>query len=109
MLPSSPVSCLVLHLWVQTLKHYPDKANVEYWYLLARAHMVRQNYKPVYECLREALYIQSKCPSFWISFGILYWKVNQYRDSLDALNRSIRLNPFHYEAWFNLGVLVSYE
>jgi len=91
------------------LKHYPDKHNAEYWYLLARAHMVRQNYKAVHECLQETVYIQPRCPSFWISCGILFWRINQYRDSLDTFARSIRLHPYHYEAWYNLGVLVGYE
>ena len=91
------------------LKHCPDKHNAEYWYLLARAHMLLQNYENVYTCLQQTVWIQPKCPSFWISISILYFTINQYRDSLDALSRSIRLNPYDYEAWYNLGVLVSYE
>jgi tetratricopeptide (TPR) repeat protein len=71
--------------------------------------MLRQDYEAAHECLQETVYIEPKCPSFWISISILFFTIKQYRDSLDALATSLRLNPFHYEAWYNLGVLVSYE
>jgi tetratricopeptide (TPR) repeat protein len=85
-----------------------DSSNAEYWYLLGRAHMLLENYKKSHECFQATVYIQLGSPSFWISIGVLFFKTNQYRDSLDVFARAIRLNEYVYEAWYNLGVLVSY-
>ncbi|RKP21502.1 hypothetical protein ROZALSC1DRAFT_27086, partial [Rozella allomycis CSF55] len=44
-------------------------------------------------------------PAYWCSIGILYHKIGQFRDSLDAYSRAIHISPFIFEVWFNLGVL----
>lgn len=67
-----------------------------------------QNYQRAYEALQAAIYLEPRCPSFWISTANLYFLVNQYRDSLDALTRAVKLHPFLYEPWYNIGVLVCY-
>ncbi|KAE8449874.1 hypothetical protein EG329_007351 [Mollisiaceae sp. DMI_Dod_QoI] len=37
--------------------------------------------------------------------GVLYYKINQREDNLNAFLLSIRLNPYLPELWYNLGVL----
>ncbi|XEU97683.1 hypothetical protein FSHL1_002969 [Fusarium sambucinum] len=82
-----------------------DKSNVEYIYLLGRAYMLVQDYKKALECFQKTTDIQPRCPSFWISIGILFFNTRQYEDSLEALARSVKLNSNIYETWYNLGVL----
>jgi len=58
------------------------------------------------EVYEKALWCDGKNPSCWISVGALYNEVGQWRDSLDALARSVELNSTAWEAWMNLGILV---
>jgi len=37
----------------------------------------------------------------------MFYQMYQYRDSLDAIACAIRLNFTIWEAWYNIGVLVS--
>ena len=60
-----------------------------------------------YNAYQSAVYIDGRCPTFWLSVGLLYYHINQYRDCLDAFSRAIRLNPYVPLVWRNLGVLVS--
>ncbi|KLP11417.1 uncharacterized protein FFB20_12586 [Fusarium fujikuroi] len=67
-----------------------DSSTPENWYLLSRA---------------SAIYQESRCPSFWITLGILYFNIGQSRDCLDALTKAVELNAHIWEPWYNLGVL----
>ncbi|RKK15908.1 hypothetical protein BFJ70_g3145 [Fusarium oxysporum] len=49
--------------------------------------------------------MKPRCPSFWITLGILYFNIGQNNDSLDALTRAVELNAHIWEPWYNLGVL----
>ncbi|KAJ4078915.1 hypothetical protein NW761_011661 [Fusarium oxysporum] len=82
-----------------------DSSIAENWYLLGRACIELQDYKRAYECLQSAVHIEPNCPSFWITTAILYFRVNQYQDSLDCLARTLSLNIHLFEPWYNLGVL----
>ena len=42
-----------------------------------------------------------------MSVGLLYYRVKQYGDCVDAFSHAIRLNPYVPLVWRNLGVLVS--
>jgi len=89
----------------------PDSAQT--WYLLGRTYMQLdpgQHVDPLREAhaaYQESVYRAGRSPPLWISIGVLFHRVNQYRNSLDALSRSIRLNPYLAGVWYNLGVLVS--
>ncbi|KAJ5063485.1 hypothetical protein J3E74DRAFT_472435 [Bipolaris maydis] len=74
-------------------------------YLLGRAFVANGCFKEAYEALQLCVKSNSTIPDVWITIGVLYFKLNQYRDSLDALARSVRLNPQTWESWYNLGVL----
>ena len=60
-----------------------------------------------YTAYQSAVYIDSRCPTFWLSVGLLYYRVKQYSDCLEAFSHAIRLNPYVPLVWRNLGVLVS--
>jgi tetratricopeptide (TPR) repeat protein len=83
-----------------------DPSTAEHWYLLARAYLALKKYPKGYECLQQSVYHKGRVPQFWTTIGILYYQINQYRDSLDAFARSVRLNPSIIENWCNLGILV---
>ncbi|KAI1039544.1 hypothetical protein LB505_002594 [Fusarium chuoi] len=83
-----------------------DSSIPENWYLLSRACMKAEDYERAYQCLRTAIYLESRCPSFWITLGILYFNIGQSRDCLDALTKAVELNAHIWEPWYNLGVLV---
>ena len=83
-----------------------DSSTAEHWYLLARAYLAFKEYPKGYECLQQSVYRKGRVPQFWTTIGILYYKINQYRDSMDALVRSVRLNPSITENWCNLWILV---
>ncbi|KAJ0153818.1 Virginiamycin B lyase [Fusarium oxysporum f. sp. albedinis] len=85
-----------------------DSSIAENWYLLGRACIKLQDYKRAHECLQSAIHIEPNCPSFWITTAILYFRINQYRDSLDSLARAFRLNIHLFEPWYNLGVLYDF-
>ncbi|TVY64402.1 General transcriptional corepressor trfA [Fusarium oxysporum f. sp. cubense] len=82
-----------------------DSSIAENWYLLGRACIKLQDYKRAHECLQSTVYIEPHCPSFWITTAILYFRIDQYRDSFDYLARALRLNVHLFEPWYNLGVL----
>lgn len=47
----------------------------------------------------------SSNPTFWCSIGVLYFQINQFRDTLDAYSRAIHINPYISQVWFDLGSL----
>ncbi|KAF9768251.1 hypothetical protein IL306_014479 [Fusarium sp. DS 682] len=86
-------------------KSFSDSSSPENLYLLSRVCMMLQDYKKVYQCLQDALSLKFRCPSIWLTVGTLYFRVNQYQDSFEALSRAVRLNHHLFEPWHNLGVL----
>ena len=84
-----------------------DNTDAQSWYLLGRCYMSQQKYSKAYEAYQQAVYRDSRNPTFWCSIGVLYYQINQYRDALDAYSRAIRLNPYISEVWYDLGTLVS--
>lgn len=62
-----------------------------------------------YECYQQSVYWNSRIPSYWVSIAVMYYVNEQARDSLECLSRAIRLTPFQWETWYNLGVLVSFD
>lgn len=80
--------------------------NAEAWYLLARLYIRERVYEEAYETLQQAVYCDGRSTTAWVSVGVLYYQINQPRDSLEALIRAIRLNPYLPEAWFNVFILV---
>ena len=83
---------------------------MESHYLLARAFMASEtsNVRLPYEALRLAAYRGGDSAStVFASVAIILYKIYQYRDYLDNLVRSIRLNSNEPLIWRNLGVLVS--
>lgn len=67
--------------------------------------MAGAQYGKAYEAYQQAVYRDGRNPAFWCSIGVLYYKINQYHDSLDAYSRAIRTNPYLAEVWHNLGAL----
>uniref|UniRef100_A0A1D1Z2K3 General transcriptional corepressor ssn6 n=1 Tax=Anthurium amnicola TaxID=1678845 RepID=A0A1D1Z2K3_9ARAE len=82
-----------------------DGTDAQSWYLLGRCYMAQQKYNKAYEAYQQAVYRDSRNPTFWCSIGVLYYQINQFRDALDAYSRAIRLNPFISEVWYDLGTL----
>lgn len=58
-------------------------------------------------CYQQSVYRNNRAPYYWLSIAIVYYMIDQPRDSLEALSRAIRLNPSMWESYYNLGVLVS--
>ena len=76
------------------------------WYLLGRSLMQQDRHSQAYAAYQQAVYRDSQNPRFWCSIGILYFRINQYRDALDAYTRAIRLAPESLpEAWYNAAIL----
>lgn len=72
--------------------------------------MREQEYSKAYEAYQQAVYWRGRHPTAWTSIAILYFKIGQYEDSLDALHRSASQAHIYHRAatlnWFNLGILV---
>ncbi|KIY45707.1 TPR-like protein [Fistulina hepatica ATCC 64428] len=94
---------LAVHYLTKSLEADPTAA--QSWYLLGRAFMAGQKYNKAYEAYQQAVYRDSRNPTFWCSIGVLYFQINQFRDALDAYSRAIRINPYISEVWFDLGSL----
>ncbi|KAF5581799.1 hypothetical protein FPCIR_9907 [Fusarium pseudocircinatum] len=62
------------------------------WYMLSRACMKIGDYERAYESLQTAISLEPRCPSFWITLGILYFNIGQNQDCLDALTKAVELN-----------------
>ena len=76
------------------------------WYLLGRSLMQQARHTQAYTAYQQAVYRDSQNPRFWCSIGILYYRITQYRDALDAYTRAIRLAPDSLpEAWYNAAIL----
>lgn len=76
------------------------------FYLLARAFLELDRRTEAHDALQQAVYRNGRVPDIWITVAILFFMEDQYRDSLDALARSVRFNAHTWESWYNLGVLV---
>ena len=63
--------------------------------------------RQAYEAYQQAICLDARCDTLWMSVGLLYYRLNQFKDCLDAFSRSIRLTPYKPLVWRNLGVLVS--
>lgn len=88
----------------QSLDHEP--ADGYTWYLLGRSLMEQDRHSQAYTAYQQAVYRDSQNPRFWCSIGILYYRITQYRDALDAYTRAIRLAPETLpEAWYNAAIL----
>ena len=83
-----------------------DPFTAEHWYLLARAYLALKKYPESYECLQQSVYHKGRVAQFWTTIGIMYYEINQYRDSMDAFVRSICINPSIIENWRNLAILI---
>ncbi len=77
------------------------------WYLTGRATLLAKDYPEAYKTLQQAVYRNSRVPNVWVTIGILYFQIAQYRDSFDVYTRVLRLNASIWEAWYNVAVLVS--
>lgn len=76
------------------------------WYLLGRSLMQQERHSQAYAAYQQAVYRDSQNPRFWCSIGILYFRIAQYRDALDAYTRAIRLAPDSLpEVWYNAAIL----
>ena len=64
-----------------------DPSDAQSWYLLGRAYMAGQKYNKAYEAYQQAVYRDSRNPTFWCSIGVLYFQINQFRDDIDAYSR----------------------
>jgi tetratricopeptide (TPR) repeat protein len=67
--------------------------------------MALQKYSDAYNAYQQAVYRDGRNATFWCSIGVLYYQINQFTDALDAYGRSLRLNPYIPEVWFDLGTL----
>ncbi|KAK4160655.1 hypothetical protein QBC43DRAFT_325015 [Cladorrhinum sp. PSN259] len=75
-------------------------------YLLGRAYMALRQFPKAYESYEKVMVdTDPRCHEYWISIAILYYRIFQHRDSLDALAKAIRLYPFDPRTWMNLGIL----
>lgn len=59
------------------------------------------------ECYKQSTSRKPRRPSYWMSIAIVYYMINQPSASLDSLARAIKLNPFIWQSWYNLAILVS--
>lgn len=85
---------------------YADSTAVDPWYLLAEISMLQQDYIQAYDYFQQAVLRSPRSAQIWISIATLYYHINQFEEALEAIMRSIRLNPFIYQSWYNIGVLV---
>ena len=90
----------------EVIKGRNSYQNAESWYLLGRVYLLQEMVVDTYHCLQQAAMIDGRSTTTWITIGVLYYGIKQYRDSLDSLARAIRINPYIREPWYNLFVLV---
>lgn len=65
--------------------------------------------RKAHEYYQRSIHRNGRSPSCWLSIARFFYMMGQPRDSLDNLARAMRLNPFRWEFWYNLGVLVSFS
>ncbi|KAI0106388.1 hypothetical protein GGR51DRAFT_559805 [Nemania sp. FL0031] len=82
-----------------------DQPDAEIWYLLGRACLNMGYMLEAHNAFRRAVWREPRSPSIWITIGIAYYKVNQYRDSLHGLSLSLTYHPMIWQAWFNMAIL----
>ncbi|KAH7008662.1 hypothetical protein EDB80DRAFT_441809 [Ilyonectria destructans] len=75
-------------------------------YLLGRAYFELCDFRSAHSAFQMAIWTShDPSPQCRNSAGILFYRINQLRDSIEELSRTIRLNPYIWETWYNLGVL----
>lgn len=94
-----------IDIWELTYKTEPNDW-IPY-YLLGRALIAKGHPHEALNALQLCVHRNGMIPDVWITIGELYFQIHQYRDSLEAIARSVRLNANTWESWYNLGVLVS--
>ena len=48
-----------------------------------------QQYPKAFDSYQQTIYCAHDFPGYWTSIGLLYFAINQFRDSLDAFVKSI--------------------
>ena len=81
---------------------------MESHYLLGRAYIAKPEkaFSLAYKAYQQAVYLNGKSSIIWLSVAILYFYIEQYRDSLEAFSVAVRLQPDNSLTWRNLGILV---
>jgi glucose repression mediator protein len=64
-----------------------DDSDPQSWYLLGRCYMAEQNYNKAYEAYQQAVYRDSRNPTFWCSIGVLYFQINQVKEGFEVSDR----------------------
>ncbi len=100
-----------LHFWYKSI---PDEENA--WILAASGWMKQKLFTQAIDILNEAhtrlpqsLAIQNKLASAYYSFGVQQRKAGRNGDALQAYGLSIKLDPTHYKAYLNLGIIQEEE
>ncbi len=55
----------------------------------------------LYYCT-EALDLNYDNPRVWNTIGVIYFSVEEYADACEAFEQAVALNPYYYDAFFNL-------
>ncbi|MBQ3670121.1 MAG: tetratricopeptide repeat protein [Treponema sp.] len=50
----------------------------------------------------EALDLNYYNPAIWNTIGVIYFSVEEYNDACEAFEQAVSLNPYYYDAFFNL-------
>ncbi|KAK0766523.1 hypothetical protein N5P37_000248 [Trichoderma harzianum] len=82
-----------------------DSTAVDPWYLLAEISMLQEDYDQASKYFQQAVIRKPRSPQISISMANMYYYVEEFRNSLDAIVQAIRLNPYFYMSWYNLGIL----
>lgn len=61
------------------------------------------------EDLRKATEIKRNDPQLWNNLGFFFYKIGNQKDALNAINRSLQLNPKYERARYNLKLVLDRE
>lgn len=75
------------------------------WYLYGRSCLSRGAAEEAFHAYQQAIVRDSNNAAIWNSIGILYLRMRQHRDALDALSRALQHAAQAPEIWWNLGIL----
>ena len=81
------------------------KANPIIQLLRAKLAMRKLDMTTAYELFSQCIAYWNNNPLFWCNLGILYFKNEQYQDSVIAFQRALYLNADIPEAWLNFGLV----
>lgn len=90
---------------VDYLSRYPGDIDATFGLGIAYGNL--NEHRKAIECLKRVVeWDPARYPAAWTSLGMAYYQIGEIADSLEYLEKSVRIKPEAYDTWYTLGLVL---